>query len=249
MIRKFFSILFPIAVLAAGCSQLEEPAPDAPETPTGSPLVTKSVNSAEAAQAGTLLLYLDEEVALKLAQGEGTPEWDQACEELGVEYVEKLFPRTDDELSRKYGLHRWFMVSFPENQAVVEVAESMAKLNSVTGIQFNTIYERKFGSDGPIAWKPFEGRGYGEFNLPFNDPMLVDQWHYINNKDMSVALTSRTGADINVKNAWGLTAGDPRIIVAVSTASECGIPDTMAQYVARGVFMPNIGMKTCHDWQ
>jgi subtilisin family serine protease len=45
--------------------------------------------------------------------------------------------------------------------------------------------------------------------------MLVDQWHYINNKDMSVALTSRTGADINVKNAWGLTAGDPRIIVAV----------------------------------
>ena len=215
MIRKFFSILFPIAVLAAGCSQLEEPVPGAPETPAGSPLVTKSVNSAEAAQAGTLLLYLDEEVALKLAAGEGTPEWDQACEELGVEYVEKLFPRTDDELSRKYGLHRWFMVSFPENQAVVEVAESMAKLNSVTGIQFNTTYERKFGSDGPIAWKPFEGRGYGEFNLPFNDPMLVDQWHYINNKDMSVALTSRTGADINVKNAWGLTAGDPRIIVAV----------------------------------
>ena len=90
MIRKFFSILFPIAVLAAGCSQLEEPEPGAPETPTGSPLVTKSVNSAEAAQAGTLLLYLDEEVALKLAEGEGTPEWDQACEELGVEYVERL---------------------------------------------------------------------------------------------------------------------------------------------------------------
>lgn len=215
MIRRFFSILFPIAVLAAGCSQLDEPMPGASETPADSPLVTKSINTAEAAQAGTLLLYLDEEVALKLAEGEGTPEWDQACAELGVEYVEKLFPCTDDELSRKYGLHRWFLVSFPENQEVTKVAESMAKLNSVTGIQFNTTYERKFGSEEPIAWKPFEGRGYGEFNLPFNDPMLVDQWHYINNKDMSVALTSRTGADINVKNAWGLTAGDPRIIVAV----------------------------------
>ena len=215
MIRRFFSILFPIAVLAAGCSQLDEPMPGASETPADSPLVTKSINTAEAAQAGTLLLYLDEEVALKLAEGEGTPEWDQACAELGVEYVEKLFPYTDDELSHKYGLHRWFLVSFPENQEVTKVAESMAKLNSVTGIQFNTTYERKFGSEEPIAWKPFEGRGYGEFNLPFNDPMLVDQWHYINNKDMSVALTSRTGADINVKNAWGLTAGDPRIIVAV----------------------------------
>ena len=121
MIRKFFSILFPIAVLAAGCSQLEEPAPDAPETPTGSPLVTKSVNSAEAAQAGTLLLYLDEEVALKLAQGEGTPEWDQACEELGVEYVEldELFARSD-----VLGLQ---MPLFPFNTGIIN-KENISKM-------------------------------------------------------------------------------------------------------------------------
>ena len=215
MIRRFFSILFPTAILFAGCSQFEEPAPQAPQTPAAESLATKSVNTSEAAAPGTLLLYLDEEVALKLAAGQGTSEWDEACAELGIEFVEKLFPKTDDELSRKYGLHRWYMVSFPEDASVQRVAEGMAKLNSVTGIQFNTQYERKFGSEAPIEWKPFEGRGYGEFNLPFNDPMLVDQWHYINNKDMSVAETSRTGADINVKNAWGLTAGDPRIIVAV----------------------------------
>ena len=215
MIRRIFSILFPSAILVAGCSQLEEPAPQVSEAPEASVLATKSVNTSEAADQGTLLLYLEEELALKLAAGEGTPEWDEACAELGIEYAEKLFPCTDDELSRQYGLHRWFMVSFPENKGVVAVAESMAKLNSVTGIQFNTTYERKFGSEAPIEWKPFQGRGYGEFNLPFDDPMLVDQWHYINNKDMSVAETSRTGADINVKNAWGLTAGDPRIIVAV----------------------------------
>ena len=152
---------------------------------------------------------------MRLAQGESVPEWDQVCAEYGIEYVEKLFPKTDDELSRKYGLHRWYMVSFSEDSSVERVAEGMAKLNSVKGVQFNTEYERKFGSEAPIAWKPFQDRGYGEFNLPFNDPMLVDQWHYINNKDMSVAETSRTGADINVKNAWGLTGGDPRIIVAV----------------------------------
>lgn len=206
--------MLPAVFVAAGCAQVEEPLVKE-ATPSASPLETKCVNTVEKAADGTLLLYLEEETALKLAQGECVPEWDQVCAEYGIEFVEKLFPNTDDALSQKYGLHRWYMVSFPENGSVERVAEGMAKLNSVKGIQFNTEYERKFGSEEPIAWKPFEGRGYGEFNLPFNDPMLVDQWHYINNKDMSVAETSRTGADINVKNAWGLTAGDPRIIVAV----------------------------------
>ena len=206
--------MLPAVFLAAGCAQMEEPlAQEA--APSASPLATKCVNTVEKAADGTLLLYLEEETAIKIAQGECVPEWDHVCAEYGIEFVEKLFPNTDDELSRKYGLHRWYMVSFPEDGSVERVAEGMAKLNSVKGIQFNTEYERKFGSEAPIAWKPFEGRGYGEFNLPFNDPMLVDQWHYINNKDMSVAETSRTGADINVKNAWGLTGGDPRIIVAV----------------------------------
>ena len=207
--------MLPAVFFAAGCAQMEEPLVEEKAPTSASPLATKCVNSVENAADGSLLLYLEEETALKLAQGECVPEWNQVCAEYGIEFVEKLFPRTDDELSRKHGLHRWYMVSFSEDSSVERVAEGMAKLNAVKGVQFNTQYERKFGSEAPIAWKPFEGRGYGEFNLPFNDPMLVDQWHYINNKDMSVAETSRTGADINVKNAWGLTGGDPRIIVAV----------------------------------
>ena len=214
MIRRFISILLPAAFVLAGCAQ-DEIQPEGVRPVEASPLATKCVNTVERAAEGSLLLYLEEDAALRLAQGESVPEWDQVCAEYGIEYVEKLFPKTDDELSRKYGLHRWYMVSFSEDSSVERVAEGMAKLNSVKGVQFNTEYERKFGSEAPIAWKPFQDRGYGEFNLPFNDPMLVDQWHYINNKDMSVAETSRTGADINVKNAWGLTGGDPRIIVAV----------------------------------
>ena len=214
MIRRFISILLPAAFVLVGCAQ-DEIQPEGVRPVEASPLATKCVNTVERAAEGSLLLYLEEDAALRLAQGESVPEWDQVCAEYGIEYVEKLFPKTDDELSRKYGLHRWYMVSFSEDSSVERVAEGMAKLNSVKGVQFNTEYERKFGSEAPIAWKPFQDRGYGEFNLPFNDPMLVDQWHYINNKDMSVAETSRTGADINVKNAWGLTGGDPRIIVAV----------------------------------
>ncbi|MBR5568355.1 MAG: S8 family serine peptidase [Bacteroidales bacterium] len=214
MMRRYISLLIPAVLFAAGCAELEAPGTGALELEQ-TVLATKSVNTSDNADQGSLLLFLDEDVALALAQGEGSPEWEAACAELGVDSVEKLFPRTDDEMSRSYGLHRWFMVSFPQSKGLIRVAEGMAELNLVKGVQFNTIYERDFASEAPIAWKPFQGRGYGEFDLPFNDPMLVDQWHYINNKDMSVATTSREGADINVKNAWGLTAGDPRIIVAV----------------------------------
>lgn len=214
MIRRIFSLTLPAVLIAVGCAEKELPVLEESSV-VKSPLATKTLNTSQSADAGTLLLYLDEEVALQLAHGEGTPEWEQACAELGVEHVEKLFPNTDDELARSYGLHRWFLITFPETAGVTNVAAEMAKLNDVTAIQYNTTYERCFGTNGPSEWKPFQREGYTEFNLPFNDPMLVDQWHYINNKDLSVAETVRSGADINVKNAWGLTAGDPRIIIAV----------------------------------
>ena len=214
MIRRIFSLTLPAVLLAVGCAEKELPVLEESSV-VKTPLQTKSVNTSEKADAGTLLVYLDEEVALQLAQGEGTAEWEQACAALGVESVEKLFPQTDNEVARTHGLHRWFLLTFPESEGVTKVASEMAKLNDVTAIQYNTCHERCFGSAAPSEWKPFQRDGYTEFNLPFNDPMLVDQWHYINNKDVSVAETSRLGADINVKNAWGLTAGDPRIIVAV----------------------------------
>ena len=214
MIRRIFSLTLPAVLVAAGCAEKELPVLEESSV-VKTPLATKTVNNSQNADAGTLLVYLEEEVALQLAHGEGTPEWEAACAELGVESVEKLFPKTDDDLARSYGLHRWFLLSFPESAGVKNVASEMAKLNDVTAIQYNTSYERCFAVEGPSEWKPFQRDGYTEFDLPFNDPMLVDQWHYINNKDLSVAETSRLGADINVKNAWGLTGGDPRIIVAV----------------------------------
>ena len=214
MIRRIFSLLLPAALVAVGCAEKELPVLEQPSAEQ-TKLATKCLNSSERAEEGTLLLYLDDAVALQLAAGEGTAQWEEACAALGVEYVEKVFPNTSDELSQSLGLHRWFMVSFPDETDVVKAAQLMADLADVNAIQFNTSIERRFGSEAPIPWTPFQQEGHGEFNLPFNDPMLVDQWHYINNKDLSVAQTSRTGADINVKNAWGLTAGDPRIIVAV----------------------------------
>ena len=93
------------------------------------------------------------------------------------------------------------------------MAQKFAQLQSVSHVQYNTKVYRNYVNEGtPYTYTP---KGFGDFNIPFNDPLLSDQWHYINNCDLSVAETSRMGADINVKDAWRLCAGDPDIIVAI----------------------------------
>jgi subtilisin family serine protease len=93
------------------------------------------------------------------------------------------------------------------------MAQKFCELPSVSHVQFNTKVYRNYVSDGTSYH--YTPKGFGDFNIPFNDPLLSDQWHYINNCDLSVAETSRQGADINVKDAWRLCAGDPDIIVAI----------------------------------
>lgn len=204
-------MLLAAAALSAGCLQSGY-LPEIEDVPV-SPLQTKAVNTSEDAQEGTLLVLLDEELAARLSDGASQDDFESVCAELGVTSVEKVFPMTDDNLARNHRLHRWYKVTFPESRPLEAAAGKLASLTSVDVIQYNTRFERT--DAGPVhAWEPFT-RGYGEFNLPFNDPLLSDQWHYINNADLSVCSTVREGADIGVRNAWNLTGGDPRIIVAI----------------------------------
>lgn len=212
MTRTFKGIVLLAAVmLVSGCLQ-DEHVPAVDEV-SRTLLQTKAVNTSEYAQEGNLLLLLDERLASMLSDGASQDDFDQACRELGVTHVEKVFKMTDDALAKNHRLHRWYKVSFPESKPLEKAAGRFAVLSSVNGIQYNTHLRRH--DVGPVhSWEPFT-RGYGEFDLPFNDPMLSDQWHYINNADLSVCSTVREGADVGVRNAWKLTAGDPRVIVAI----------------------------------
>ena len=56
----------------------------------------------------------------------------------------------------------------------------------------------------------------------FNEPMLADQWHFINQGNKKYSKTAVKGADVNVKDVWSrLTCGDPEIIVAVVDEAVC----------------------------
>ena len=212
MIRKIVSALFAAAVLFSACSRSNESLLTGAQEEAKTAYATKVVNNPEEADENSLIIVLEESVAQALAQG-GTDEALAAlCEEVGAVSLERIFV-SDNELARSKGLHRWYLASFdgPKNPQIM--AQKFADLKAVSYVQFNTKVYRNFVSEGTSYH--YTPKGFGDFNVPFNDPLLSDQWHYINYCDLSVAETSRMGADVNVKDAWRLCAGDPDIIVAI----------------------------------
>lgn len=212
MIRKIVSALFAAAVLFSACSRSGESLLTGAQEEAKTAYATKVVNNPEEADENSLIIVLEESVAQTLAQG-GTDEALAAlCEEVGAISFERIFV-SDNELARSKGLHRWYLASFDAPKNPQAMAQKFVELKSVSYVQFNTKVYRNFVSEGTSYH--YTPKGFGDFNVPFNDPLLSDQWHYINNCDLSVAETSRPGADINVKDAWRLCAGDPNIIVAI----------------------------------
>ena len=176
-----------------------------------SPLAQKSVNSSDDAVQGTLVLLLDEKTADAVASGQQVAALSEACSQTGAK-MQRVFSYSGSELERKHRMHRWYTLSFPSEVNVEEVAGIFAELSEVTAVQYNTTVKRQEESEA-TEWVPGDNTVAPDFQ--FNDPKLIDQWHYINNADLSVASTVRAGADINVRDAWRLTTGDPEIIVAV----------------------------------
>lgn len=176
-----------------------------------SPLVRKSVNTPADAVEGTLVVLLDASAAASVESGQMLESLASACELTGAR-IQRAFPCSGTDAEKQFRLDRWYLLNFASETDVEEVAAVFASLDEVQTVQYNTRITRL---DEGVASEWVAGQNTNEGPLPFNDPKLVDQWHYINRGDLSVAPTVRVGADINVQNAWRLTAGDPAIIVAV----------------------------------
>lgn len=141
----------------------------------------------------------------------------QICDE-NFSSIKKLFISTPgkEELESRFGLDRWYIIELSEKVSLDAAALDLAAVSQISLVQYNNFSKK--ASDCKIYH-------YGATNhstksnsglLPFNDPSLVDQWHYYNQGNASVATTAKKGADINVKDVWSeLTCGDPSIIVAV----------------------------------
>ena len=131
--------------------------------------------------------------------------------------IERVFPVDvrSEEKARKEGLHLWYVVRFSEEYPVEKVAADLSKLGEVSRVEYNRTLKR--ASDDkptPLTLERLKELTAKASSGAFNDPLLSDQWHLVNNGDLRPTKFIK-GADVNVEPAWEMTAGDPSIIVAV----------------------------------
>lgn len=138
----------------------------------------------------------------------------------GFTDIEPLFTSVPgkEDLEAAYGLNRWYQVTLTGAVDIDEVADFLATFDEINMIEFNLNYTQVESSICvPIMGNQWDSEmTRATDGLPFNDPHLIDQWHYINRGDAAISANACAGADINVKDVWQtLTCGDPSIIVAV----------------------------------
>ena len=152
----------------------------------------------------------------------GVAQFDTLLGEIAVESLERLFPydARHEERARAAGLHRWYLVRFDASADLKEVAHRMAEVAEVATVQYNSMVKRvsEVKVEDTLNAKQMAApvaapatRNYAAFN----DPELHLQWHLINTGDKSIYSGAKVGADVNCLEAWPITAGDPRIVVAI----------------------------------
>ena len=175
--------------------------------------MTKVVNTPVDSQEGVLLLCLQESAADAFAAGDNSLV-DEVAGKMPIKSFAPLFVIKEgkEEVARKHNLHRWYKMEF-DGMNLSTAASRMAEFDAVAKIQFNKTLAP--ASDGRFI--PYTAPTVRQMasSLPFNDPMLADQWHYINTGSSLVSNSSYAGGDISVQDVWKLTGGDPSIVVAI----------------------------------
>lgn len=130
---------------------------------------------------------------------------------LGADSVERTFPHGGkfEKRMRKAGLHLWYEVYSDPNKM-----SSKSAATDLSGIQLVEPTYVITRADEPLIVEASSVKSFTtKSSAPFDDPLLITQWHYQN--DGSLGNEFIAGADINLFPAWELETGKPEVIVAV----------------------------------
>ena len=185
----------------------------------------KFVNtSAEAAQ-GELIIYVDEATAQQLEAAEvatrsGVMPLDNLAQEVGATNLKPVFNlAVNGDVKRARGMHRWYTISFPAETNLEAVAQKLSMIDVVERVQFATKIERPVAQ--AVEADPALCGATRSDDMPFDDPMLYNQWHYRNLGLQEIHPQAKAGADVNLFPAWEITKGRRDIIVAVVDEGVC----------------------------
>ena len=208
IMRKTLATLAILSIVGVSCTKgIEENTPGTLSNTLESKLTGDRFGDRE---EGALLVQLTEDAAAEWYNGTLT------IEGMSEASISPIFPVDieNDLAAKRHNLHKWFTVRFDVNTSVEAMARILASSPKVSVIEYNTFVEK---DNTPVSIECGETitTRASAASLPFNDEKLGVQWNLINTGDKSISETAVEGADVGVKDAWRLTAGDPRVIVAV----------------------------------
>lgn len=185
---------------------------------------SKIIRLSDSNMSGSMILYFNDDATSRVEAGvsrsgatrSGIEALDQILDQVGATRMERLFvPGKFEERLRAEGMHRWYVVSFDQSADLDKAAQLFASVAEVDKVQYNARMQHI--DDVKPATSTFNAPTTRANNIypDFNDPELGRQWHYINTGDTNVFSGIKAGADVNAGEAWNITAGDPRVVVAV----------------------------------
>ncbi|MBR0394047.1 MAG: S8 family serine peptidase [Alistipes sp.] len=158
----------------------------------------------------------------------GVPSVDEVLTAIDGYSLERVFPVDSkrEELTRQSGLHLWYAVHFDASQhSVAEAANRFSALGQVQKVDVNHTIKRAYnGKVTPLSKERMEKIASTATRGNTSDPLLVNQWHLINNGDLFCkdgVIKSIKGADLQCEGAWEKCMGDESIIVAVLDEGVC----------------------------
>ena len=184
----------------------------------------KFVNTPEKAVQGELVIYVNDATAQQLETSEvatrsGVTALDAVAVELGAEQLKPVFNlKVNADRKRELGMHRWYTLLFSKDADLEAAATALASLDEVERVQFSTRIEVPKTEAVEVDPAMFAATRSAE--MPFDDPMLQNQWHYNNDGTVDFP-NAKAGADVNLFEAWKLTTGRPDVIVAVVDEGVC----------------------------
>ena len=213
MMKHLIPLITAISVLSTACTEKIRQA-DADCT-SGSAISKLVGDTGSEIEQGCILVKLTESAASAVQTG--VSDIGEIARGVEITSFSRLMNPAPgkEKTARKYGLHQWYELRFDDitpEQAAAMLAESP----QVQAVQYNSLTEI-IDSPASAEYVPETAvrSAAVSVSMPFNDPYLPEQWNLINTGDTEISATAMAGADVGVKDAWRLTAGDPRVIVAV----------------------------------
>ncbi|MFR9504313.1 MAG: subtilase family N-terminal domain-containing protein [Rikenellaceae bacterium] len=218
--KKF---LLPIILLgAASCGSY----PSSTEQEQAEQEVVSTLNES-ALESGYLRIKVSEELAEALEQSTDSSgiltrtsitRTDEVLESIGATYLTRTFPYAGrfEARTRAEGLHLWYEVYFDKSESLTRANSELGSIEGVVEVEYRHKVVQignneatRVDANSPSATSSSSRSS----SLPFNDPLLGDQWHYNNTGS---GYNQVEGSDINLFAAWDSgTVGSSSVIVCV----------------------------------